>query len=531
MGIFRQFPYTNFHEMNLDWILSKVKELWAGVEALDEKVDNFIADTEPIIRDEVSSWLDEHPEATTTVQDNSLTTAKYMDGSVTNEKIHDHTLTEIKFSPELVEKYYNVPFRRSLDNMTVIQQDTAYFIEDFSHHIAFPSVCDAGDGTHIYVAFRRGSEHASYDGTIRIMYGTQNNLAPYASISLNDEDCRDPKLLMHNGTLYCLFTTRLSNGTHKSYASKFITDQNIDTQLINAYFIGGQPIVDNGIFYVPCYTGGNAYIAMGSSLYALDIVPVAEGYNEFGICKAGDYFLMVFRNANDQGNARFIKTRTIEGQYLIDEELPINAHAPCLFNLDNKYILLGCTSKNVNYNVNNYTGETDIYTMNMNGDLINPVVNLFAGNNGDVGYPSMCLINNSRLVIAFYLNFRNAIVVMSLSGNRWTYHQTHGDVMYRDIPRQQLNFTDGQKYDIYNPLGCHRIAGLRTSIPTDTASVLTGNHIYIRTFYERRNVVVLTGNGSDLNVDARMICIQNKFNDPQAYTNASNTDGTFIPVT
>lgn len=79
MGIFRQFPYTNFHEINLDWLLTKIKELWIGVEDLDDKIDNFIAETEPTIRDEVNKWLDDHPEATTTVEDNSLTIEKFTD--------------------------------------------------------------------------------------------------------------------------------------------------------------------------------------------------------------------------------------------------------------------------------------------------------------------------------------------------------------------------------------------------------------------------------------------------------------------
>lgn len=35
----------------------------------------------------ITQWLDDHPEATTTVADNSLTTAKYRDGSVTDEKL------------------------------------------------------------------------------------------------------------------------------------------------------------------------------------------------------------------------------------------------------------------------------------------------------------------------------------------------------------------------------------------------------------------------------------------------------------
>lgn len=36
MGLFDHFPYTNFHELNLDWIINKVKELNAKVVALDE---------------------------------------------------------------------------------------------------------------------------------------------------------------------------------------------------------------------------------------------------------------------------------------------------------------------------------------------------------------------------------------------------------------------------------------------------------------------------------------------------------------
>lgn len=34
MGLFEQFPYTNFHELNLDWIIKEIKNL-------NEKVDNI----------------------------------------------------------------------------------------------------------------------------------------------------------------------------------------------------------------------------------------------------------------------------------------------------------------------------------------------------------------------------------------------------------------------------------------------------------------------------------------------------------
>lgn len=37
MNIFDNFPYTNLQELNLDWILRKIKELEDRVEALENQ--------------------------------------------------------------------------------------------------------------------------------------------------------------------------------------------------------------------------------------------------------------------------------------------------------------------------------------------------------------------------------------------------------------------------------------------------------------------------------------------------------------
>lgn len=37
MALFEHFPYTNFHEMNLDWLLNRVKNIEANVENLSEE--------------------------------------------------------------------------------------------------------------------------------------------------------------------------------------------------------------------------------------------------------------------------------------------------------------------------------------------------------------------------------------------------------------------------------------------------------------------------------------------------------------
>ena len=70
MSIFNEFPYTNIHELNLDWLVKTVKT------AVDT-VEDFTANWEDKVKDDVNEWLDTHPEATTTVQDNSLTVNKF----------------------------------------------------------------------------------------------------------------------------------------------------------------------------------------------------------------------------------------------------------------------------------------------------------------------------------------------------------------------------------------------------------------------------------------------------------------------
>ena len=48
MGLFEQLPYTNFHEMNLDWLLSKMKELIEDYESwkdiTEQHIEQLIAD-------------------------------------------------------------------------------------------------------------------------------------------------------------------------------------------------------------------------------------------------------------------------------------------------------------------------------------------------------------------------------------------------------------------------------------------------------------------------------------------------------
>lgn len=44
MGVFEHFPYSNFHNMNLDWIIEHIKEFKAALDSLDAWKEEYEAE-------------------------------------------------------------------------------------------------------------------------------------------------------------------------------------------------------------------------------------------------------------------------------------------------------------------------------------------------------------------------------------------------------------------------------------------------------------------------------------------------------
>lgn len=80
------FPWTNFHELNLDWILSVVKEAKAVFDNGRSDIDYAVSTA-----DEAKTIATQAAEAS--IADNSISTVKIQNGAVTNAKLATNSVT------------------------------------------------------------------------------------------------------------------------------------------------------------------------------------------------------------------------------------------------------------------------------------------------------------------------------------------------------------------------------------------------------------------------------------------------------
>lgn len=64
MGVFNNFPYTNIHELNLDWILEQIKKVLDDNKEMSEQIDamQYTIDHLPLeqeVRDQLTEWLND----------------------------------------------------------------------------------------------------------------------------------------------------------------------------------------------------------------------------------------------------------------------------------------------------------------------------------------------------------------------------------------------------------------------------------------------------------------------------------------
>ena len=166
MGIFREFPYTNFHEMNLDWIL---KQLRGMDEKLDEALDlieNKITDlvNEPEIRAEIERIVEDYltPEQIDTIIER-----------LTTEEIEP-------LKEEITDYIENTPFNQPFPDYIPIANTKCKLINDDTNRVTQGSCCD----NNYYYVYR-----SNYYGGAGVIDKYNMNNVKYASTDfVSDND-------------------------------------------------------------------------------------------------------------------------------------------------------------------------------------------------------------------------------------------------------------------------------------------------------------------------------------------------------
>lgn len=112
MSVFEEFPYTNFHELNLDWILKKIKEL-----------EKTLTDLTP-----ASDLLKEYEKIDNITNNRKLSTIGDFTGSLAGNSIN-MILSKIATNADTL-KYLSNQF---LDGQTGLVIDGAFFESEGIH--------------------------------------------------------------------------------------------------------------------------------------------------------------------------------------------------------------------------------------------------------------------------------------------------------------------------------------------------------------------------------------------------------------
>lgn len=127
MGIFSQFPYTNFHELNLDKILEMVSET-------NEKINGIYDDIHNNLKQIIYEWLDEHPDiidydliedSCKSLISDSLGNIKYEIGKTDNDIYTVITIPKNKFKMSL-QPVCDDPNNRAPIRKYVIEKHPAF---------------------------------------------------------------------------------------------------------------------------------------------------------------------------------------------------------------------------------------------------------------------------------------------------------------------------------------------------------------------------------------------------------------------
>ena len=129
MGFVNQFPYSDFHELNIDWVIKQVKDNIEAIKVLQEQM----AQIEVLTEDQINAMIKNAIDSNNVILYNAMSdlkaqiTSDYV--SYCNEKIYDLKITlenqinQLKTYVDIQDTYYFDLAKTYSDNILVQAKD------------------------------------------------------------------------------------------------------------------------------------------------------------------------------------------------------------------------------------------------------------------------------------------------------------------------------------------------------------------------------------------------------------------------
>lgn len=208
-----------------------------------------------VIATNVEDWLDAHPEATTTVQDDSLTTAKYKNSSVTTPKLADGAVTGAKV---------DTSFLKTIENAYVTPEQ-------------FGAV---GDGVTDDTQAWQSAVDSGYN--VRALNGKTYKIGQINITRDIDIDCGMSKFIQTGQNLFSatgtVETTTGASGDYTHFGSNYVLSDANKPNYTGYAFLQGTNSLDLSRAYYKCGFPASFKAGYMTEAYPIDVTDVTVTY-------------------------------------------------------------------------------------------------------------------------------------------------------------------------------------------------------------------------------------------------------------
>ena len=358
-----RFPFTNFHELNLDWILSVVKEAKDVFDNGRTDIDYAVSTADQaltVAEQAASGVIGDEAVTTQKIADQAVTTPKIADQAVTAPKIADHTVTLDKLAQGTVSRnnlldnwfftgggshlgFGIFPINQRGQATYTAVNDTyildRWFIRNAIAELVADGLNIKWSGSGDEARFQQkitdknlaGNQFTASilfaDGTIKTGSSIQSTAAGVATIYIEDSVDSLKAITQSDGSVvFCFATKRTDNKPIKAIKFEHGLLQTIARMYNNTWLVNDEPsyqvelykcmaylyVIDFSAFYVRAVCNGYTYNTTDGCRVILPLpVPMVKKSN-LDITYTGELFIRAladtrkivsFQWANDQAAA------------------------------------------------------------------------------------------------------------------------------------------------------------------------------------------------------------------------------------